>query len=288
MSSVGAQVRDVAPTSTKLRLVWAGLLALTTLATMVSVLTIPFEAHEAEFVHALRSGEVRSVALGRSADFSPEYGVTLNSSGVSDDIAVAWVNRFGFRRVAALTDLRAVDDLLRTAEPAAGAVPSSRQLDPAGSIAATARALGADPPTVVAPRDLPLEALTRLSPGVMVLMIVIMLGGPRPRRMSKAGAFWAYLAPFNIGIFYALLRDSPWNRRMNLLPEPGPSERMLVDPATDEGIRRRGGWNMFVWAFVIGNIMVNLLLATIGSLLPNYLDPVVWTTVDVAGTVLTR
>jgi len=120
-----------------------------------------------------------------------------------------------------------------------------------------------------------------------VLMIGIMLNGPQPRRTTKAGAFWAYMLPLNVGIFYALLRDSPWNQRMNLLPDPAPSDRVLVDPVTNQTLRRYGGWMVFLWFTLVTRLALSLLLIAVAFAFPTHLDPVAWTGVDLAGNRLT-
>jgi hypothetical protein len=100
---------------------------------------------------------------------------------------------------------------------------------------------------VLQPGELPFDHLKWLSVLLIVLMIGLLLYGPQPRRTTKAGAFWAYLLPLNIGIFYALLRDSPWSERMNLVPEPAASDRIVVDPVTNRRPHRYGGWMVFLW-----------------------------------------
>lgn len=118
-------------------------------------------------------------------------------------------------------------------------------------------------------------------------MIGITLYGRQPRRMTKWGAFWAYLMPFNIGIFYALLRDSPWNQKMARFPEPGVRDRVVVDPMTNEVIRRYGGWAMFFWSAIVASLAISLVLLFVSWTFPTYLDPVGWSAVDVAGNPMT-
>jgi hypothetical protein len=140
---------------------------------------------------------------------------------------------------------------------------------------------------MVTPGDLSFDRLKGLSPLLTFLMIAIMLFGRHPRRMTKWGAFWTYLTPFNIGIFYALLRDSPWNRRMNLLPVPQLRDRIVVDLVTGETIRRYGGWTMFFWSTIIASLAISLMLLGVARLFPTYLDPVGWSVVDATGSRLT-
>jgi hypothetical protein len=211
------------PATTKLRVVWAALLVLTAISTLLGLLTAPFDAEEGEFIHAQRSGEIASVALGHSQDFYSDSGLNATSYNAWDDIAVVWVNRFGFRREAVLNGLGALDQLTQSTNGSQGTVDpqnapdsqstqdpqSTSRLDPAASIARTAQSFGVAAPKVLQPGELPFDHLKWLSVLLIVLMIGIMLNGPQPRRTTKAGAFWAYLMPLNVGIFYALLRDSP-------------------------------------------------------------------------------
>lgn len=289
MSTLDTQLRlrlgASGPASPRLRVVWAALLAMVTVASFAVLLTTPFSAEEGEFIHALRTGEITTVAVGHSADFYSASGFNnpgVNTVGFNDpnDVAVSWVNRFGFRREAVLWQL---GGLTQGAE----STPQTPPLDPAGSIARTARSLGAVAPTVVQPGQLRFDRLKWLSALVLVLMIGILLYGPQPRRMTKWGAFWAYLIPFNIGIFYALLRDSPWNRKMARLPEPGVGDRVVVDPMTNEVISRHGGWAMFFWSAVVASFAITLVLLVVAWTFPTYLDPVGWSAVDVAGNPVT-
>jgi len=279
------RLRASGPASPRLRVVWAALLAMVTVASFAVLLTTPFSAEEGEFIHALRSGEITTVAVGHSADFYSASGFNnpgVNTVGFNDtnDIAVSWVNRFGFRREAVLQQL---GGLAQGAE----STPQTPPLDPAGSIARTARSLGVVAPTVVQPGQLRFDRLKWLSALVLVLMIGILLYGPQPRRMTKWGAFWAYLIPFNIGIFYALLRDSPWNRKMARLPEPVVGDRVALDPITNEVISRYGGWAMFFWSAVVASFAIALVLLGVAWTFPTYLDPVGWSAVDVAGNPMT-
>jgi hypothetical protein len=113
--------------------------------------------------------------------------------------------------------------------------------------------------------------------------VVIMFFGPQPRRMTKWGAFWAYTAPLNVGIFYALLRDAPWNKKVNLVPEPRAGDRFAVDQATGREISRLGGWNMFFWASFLGKFAISLVLFAVMWALPEFVDPIAWTGVDMGG-----
>lgn len=141
------QLRTSGPASPRLRVVWAALLALATLASFAVLLTTRFSAEEGEFTHALRSGEITSVAVGHSADFYSASGFNTTGSNANDDIAVSWVNRFGFRREAVLYQL---GGLAQGAET----TPSTARLDPSASIARTAHSLGAVATKVVQPGGL--------------------------------------------------------------------------------------------------------------------------------------
>ena len=283
MSILDTQLRNSGPTTPRLRVARAAMLALTTLAALAALVTTPFSAEEGEFIHALRSGEIQSVAVGHSADFYSASGFNTTAFNAQDDIAVSWVNRFGFRRKAVLDQLggssQGVESTPPTTQPAA-------PLDPSASITRTARSLGAVAPTVVSPGDLRFDRVKWLSALVTVLMIGILVYGPQPRRMTKWGAFWAYLIPFSVGIFYALFRDSPWSPRTNRLPEPSVGDRVVVDPVTNEVIPRPGGWAMFFSALIAGSA-ISLVLLGIAGAFPTYLDPVAWSAVDLAGNPMT-
>lgn len=295
------QLRTSVPATTGLRVVWIALLTLTACSTLLGLLTVPFDAEEGEFLHSLRNGEIASVALGHSQDFYSDSGLNATSYNARDDIAVVWVNRFGFRREAVLNGLGALDQLTQNTDGSQGTgdsqntdgsqvtgdAQSTSRLNPAGSIGRTAESLGVAAPTVVQPGELPFDHLKWLSVLLIVLMIGIMLNGPQPRRTTKAGAFWAYLLPLNVGIFYALLRDSPWNQRMNLLPDPAPRDRVLVDPVTNRTLRRYGGWMVFLWFTLVTRLALSLLLIAVAFAFPTYLDPVAWIGVDLAGHRLT-
>jgi len=99
------------------------MLALTTMSSLAVLLTTPFSADEGEFIHALRSGEIQSVALGHSADFRSTSGFSTTAFNAQDDIAVSWVNRFGFRRMAVLDQLQGLSQSTKST-PA----PASRTL----------------------------------------------------------------------------------------------------------------------------------------------------------------
>lgn len=284
MSILDTQLRNSGPTTPRLRVARAAMLALTTLAALAVLVTTPFSAEEGEFIHALRSGEIQSVAVGHSADFYTASGVHTTGINVQDDIAVSWVNRFGFRREAVLDQLRGIAQVTETDPPTN---PSTPPLDPSASIARTAHNLGAVAPKVVQPGGLRFDRLKWLSALVTVLMIGILVYGPQPRRMTKWGAFWSYLIPFNIGIFSALLRDSPWNPRTNRLPEPRPGDRAVVDRVTNEVIPRYSGGVMFLWSILIAGFAISLVLLGIARAFPTYLDPVAWSAVDVAGNPMT-
>jgi len=282
------------------------MLVLISLATIPLLLATPFSAEEGEFLHALRSGEVTSVAVGRSADFAKVSPLKVTQLNGEDDVVVGWVNRFGFRREAVLADLGSrspvtvTDTAPGTSAPGTSAPDTSAPdtsapdtsapgtsapaLDPSASIVKTARSLGVAAPTIVEPGDLPFDHLKWLSLLVTILMVGLLLNGPQPRRMTKWGTFWAYTYPLNVGIFYAVLRDAPWNARMTLLPEPGPGVTGVVaDPVTGEVTRRRGGWMMFIVFALLTNLVISLALLALSWTFPTYLDPVGWSAVDLAG-----
>lgn len=259
------------------------MLALAAVAAMVALVTIPFKAEEGEFLHALRNDEIASVAVGHSADFFSNLPSQTVKANEGDDIAVSWVNRFGFRREAVLSELKTLDDL----RAGTGTADSPPQLDPSASIVTTARSLGAAVPEIVGPDELTFDRFKWLSWIVTVLMIGLLVSGPQPRRMTKWGAFWAYLAPFHIGIFYSLLRDWPRDPKMSLLPEPRPGDRIVVDPATNKRIRRLGGGTMLFWSIFVSSLVVSLVASAVVWALPSHLDPVVWKAVDMAGVQIT-
>ncbi|MBC7561192.1 MAG: hypothetical protein H7270_18040, partial [Dermatophilaceae bacterium] len=119
-------VSDSVVASTRVRLARATMLALTTVATIVALLTTPFSAEEGEFIHALRNGEIQFVAVGHSADFSSASGFTTTEPNAQDDIAVSWVNRVGFRREAVLDQLRGSAQSVESTPP--DTQPSERRV----------------------------------------------------------------------------------------------------------------------------------------------------------------
>src|SRR5665647_1606444 len=116
------QLRTSVPATTRLRVVWIALLTLTAGSTLLGLLTVPFDAEEGEFFHSLRNGEIASVALGHSQDFYSDSGLNATSYNAWDDIAVVWVNRFGFRREAVLNGLGALDQLTQRTDGSQGTV----------------------------------------------------------------------------------------------------------------------------------------------------------------------
>jgi hypothetical protein len=314
MSMVGTQPFAGGTTLTRLRVLRLALVVLTALATVLILFTSPIDTQEGEFLHALRSGEITSLAVGHSGDFRSDTGFSSISYDATDDIAVSWVNRFGIRRAAVLNELQSQGRLVTGGSgaqplppasssdvPPAGPSdvapdtqsdlpldsPTTAALDASASIAATARSLGVPAPTIVRPGELPLDHFFWLPTVVPMLMVVLMLFGPQPRRTTKWGAFWAYTAPLNIGIFWALLRDSPWNQDMNRLPAPMPGDLVAVNLTTDRSFVRLGGWTMFFLAAFIVRFALGLALLAIIWAMPEYVDPVRWTVVDLAGTWLT-
>ena len=281
MSAVGTQFREGIRAVSTLRGWWVAILVLTSVATIATLLTIPFSAEEGEFLHALRSGEVTSAAVGHSADFeTPVSAINVSRLAAGDDIAVSWVSRYGFRRVAVLGTLQRSGPVAQT-----DAAPATPALDPSASIVKTAKSLGTAPPRMVQPGELPYDNLIWLTVLVTILMIGVVIRGPQPRRMTKWAAFWACLFQLNVGIFYLLLRDAPWNERMNALPEPKPGVAgVVVNPVTNERIRRYGGWTMCIGFGLLTSLGLSLLLTAVSWVFPKYLDPVAWSAVNLAGT----
>jgi hypothetical protein len=99
-------------------------------------------------------------------------------------VAVSWVNRFGFRREAVLSQLQGRSQGDQSTSPTTRSDP---QLDPSASIIRTAQSLGAVAPNVVNPGELRFDRVKWLSVLVTVLMIGFTLYGPQPRRMTKVG-----------------------------------------------------------------------------------------------------
>jgi hypothetical protein len=58
VSTIGTRLRSTVPVTTRLRIIWATMLSLTTMASLALLLTTPFSADDGEFIHALRSGEI--------------------------------------------------------------------------------------------------------------------------------------------------------------------------------------------------------------------------------------
>lgn len=53
-----------------------------------------------------------------------------------------------------------------------------------------------------------------------VLLVLVLLYGPQPRRATKWAWFWLTFLPFDAGLLALLLRDAPWSRRATAVQEP--------------------------------------------------------------------
>jgi hypothetical protein len=95
----------------------------------------------------------------------------------------------------------------------------------------------------------------RAGTAVLVVLVLVVVLGPQPRRMTKWALFWALLLPLNLGMIWALRREAPWSPEARAWPEPAPHRWQPAD-------RRRTGGETFVWlllAAVAGKVVLSSL-----------------------------
>lgn len=90
------------------------------------------------------------------------------------------------------------------------------------------------------------------SAGLIVLLglVIALVRGPQPRRLTKWGTFWVLLIP-GLGAVWWLKGDAPWNRDLQRLPEPLPRWRGDVGGY----VQRHGGLTGFA-ALVLCSLLI--------------------------------
>jgi hypothetical protein len=102
------------------------------------------------------------------------------------------------------------------------------------------------------------SVLDLLAAFAWLVMLVVLLAGPPPRRATRWGWVWLFALPLSIGGLWWLLRESPWSAR------PAPSPVPDASPGTVAGglLRRDGrlgGWPALILAATSGAIGTGLL-----------------------------
>jgi hypothetical protein len=216
----------------------------------LSWVTTPLQASAGALPDDLTNGKVARVTLDCSP--APDNGLTLwvNLGGPGESAAagrqVCWVNRSGLSYVA---DLRQHATISQWRIGLGG----DQQPDVAATVSSTAKA--ADPGTVLSGSQ-GLTSVVRDVAMVLGLLLLVglvlaLVGGPQPRRLTKWGTFWVLLIPGGLGVAWWLCCDAPWNRNLQRLPEPLPRWRGDVGGF----VQRHGGWTGFA-ALVVCSLVV--------------------------------
>ena len=96
-----------------------------------------------------------------------------------------------------------------------------------------------------------------------LIAIVVLVTGPQPRRLTKWATFWVIvLLPLSAGAIWWLLREAPWSRRANAVPEPEPGAAGVM---VGEHWRQGGGR-----AFLVCLLIAVLVDAVLAVLLPGW------------------
>jgi hypothetical protein len=201
---------------------WIALLVLVA-DVLLGLLSIPRDATLGELRRDLADGRVRSVSIVDPEMLRSTYVVTGHHPGSADTRSVVlWrVGTLGYR----VADLPL--DPSRT--------PSLRGLNPSTD-------------------DLPMR-WSGAGTAVLVLLVLVVMLAPQPRRTTKWALFWLLLMPLNAGMIWALLREAPWSPAARALPVPAPHRFQPAD-------RRRTGGVTFVWLLVaclVGQLVLHTL-----------------------------
>lgn len=78
--------------------------------------------------------------------------------------------------------------------------------------------------------------LVRISTIVSLLLVLVLIGGPQPRRATKWAWFWLMLVPGGVTQLAWVALEAPWSSRANRRPEPLPHRDQPGDT------RLTGGW----------------------------------------------
>ena len=202
--------------------------------------------------HTLRESPWHSACVGWCSptatrglpgrDSGPGRSINIGDSTAEARRQVCWVNRSGLSYVA---DLRELADEWRIAL-------GDQRPDLAATVTATVEA--AAPGTVVSRSQgwtWGVHSFAR-SAGLIVLLglVIALVRGPQPRRLTKWGTFWVLLIP-GLGAVWWLKGDAPWNRDLQRLPEPLPRWRGDVGGY----VQRHGGLTGFA-ALVLCSLLI--------------------------------
>jgi hypothetical protein len=184
-----------------------------------------------EFVADLSAGRVSDLVVTGGRTYTPGL-----DRGGSPDQVVRWRTDGAGWRVADLNGVR-VDG------PGLPSMPASE---------ADVRRLAATAGVPVAERmPGPAATLVRVATVTSIVLVVLMIGGPQPRRATKWAWFWLLLVPGGLTQLAWIAVEAPWSRRANRRPEPPPHRRDVPDG------RLTGGWS-FLFAFVLGGVLTVL------------------------------
>jgi hypothetical protein len=206
-------------------------------AAVVSLVVTPVPVSSSTLLADLRAGRVDEVVLRCRADESAAF--TTGFPANTFDAQVCWSHGWWAYRTSALE----LEEQLAASASAPGADP----VDVRASVAATAVDAERPQPRFVAPLPVGGEmGLTTLASswlwlGLWLLAVLLLAGGPQPRRMTKWGVFWTLAFPLNAGVLWWLFAEAPWSARARALPEPASFRvRVMYD-----GRGRFGGGQMF-------------------------------------------
>lgn len=228
---------------------------------VLAVWGTPAPASEAAFGAALRSGQVRAVSPAADGRYGLELLAPLpvgaRLGGGAGGGSVVWASRWGRLYRTNVSTLAGLPDPSQSAatEPA-GDVAS--RVDVYRSVVATAAAAG-----VPVPRVSSLGPYGWLGwPLVLAWLagVLLLVGGPQPRRVTKWGLFWVLGLPPGIGLAWWVLRDAPWDPRMSALPAPAPRLRGVLP----SGVVRAGGGTSFL-RVLMATVVLGVLWTLLGQ-----------------------
>jgi len=225
----------------------------------------PFSTDEGQFAYQLSHGQVASFTI---LNPHPQSGWGLQPlrglHTYDSDFAVQWSDRFGMTREAGLSGV-------------AGQNADGSNVDTGQLADALVAAAPRPKPQVVPEGQRVTDHATWAFAVVMLAMLgFLVFGNYQPRRMTKWATFWTYVLPFNVGMIWAVSRDAPWDPPMARLPRPEPGDTTYTVPtsllrprsSTPLGVRRRGGWAMFLLtSFILYGLVGAVLHDGVGNLL---------------------
>jgi hypothetical protein len=208
---------------------------------MASWLTTPLDASFGALISDMEEGTVAEVVLGCDADDAVSgFQLHIGTPPAEERADVCWRNRFG---VSYAADVHAETSVRQGSR--------GRVIRP-GPLDATLAAVEAADPSVPISDDRMWTETVRdvsnvLGLAVFGVLLVCLVVGPQPRRLTKWGTFWVLLAPAGLGAVWLLAREAPWDRNLQQLPEPPPRWRGDIGG----GIRRHGGWTGFALLLIV-------------------------------------